>query len=182
MRKIILFLLGYFTIMPFVFCQEAIQKDVANKVFLAFQKEDFSIFNQLFFNSKDYKEILEDYSKNNIVDEIKMKNFTSPINKYDHQSKKRTKRIFKNILRAGKKLGINWAKIDELSFVYKIQKSVNSDKYSFAGHLNISYNNLKYVIFGIEGFELSSGYKLTNIKTILKGNIIRYVESDLLDH
>lgn len=79
------------------------------------------------------------------------------------------------------KLGINWTEIKKAKFIFKEAKPINSEKKSLSGHLNFIYNDTTYVIFGIEAIELSSGYKISDIRTILKGGIEKFVEPDLLD-
>jgi hypothetical protein len=63
----------------------------------------------------------------------------------------------------------------------KARRRYTEDKKSLSGHLNFMYKDTTYVIFGIEAIELSSGYKISNVRTILKGGVEEYIDPNLLD-
>jgi hypothetical protein len=88
---------------------------------------------------------------------------------------------FDRLISKGLKLGIDWTVVKKAKFVFKDNQPINSTIRSLSGHLNFIYKDTTYVIFGIEALKLSSGYKISDIRGILKGNVEQWVDPDSLE-
>jgi hypothetical protein len=154
---------------------------LAGKIIFAFKTSDFDSFKKLMFDVIDYKELLNDYIKSNHIPETKQKDLAQREKHFADSADIHYKQEFDRLLNKGIKLGIDWTQIKKDTFVFELGTRVNSDKKSLSGHLNIKFKDTLYVIFGIEAEELSSGYKISDIRTILKGGIGQYFDPDLLD-
>ncbi|MBS1655661.1 MAG: hypothetical protein JSU05_12495 [Bacteroidetes bacterium] len=181
MQKLILFFLA--TIIMTISTTGQTQKpaDLADKIITAFKTKNFDSYKQLLIDTTDYKEMLQDYFKNNHIPETEKERLVKMGQQFADSCDTENRKQFDRLIRKGEKLGIDWAKIKESKFVFENGKPTNSDKKSLSGHLNFIYNDSAYVIFGIEATELSSGYKIEGIRTILKGGVEEYVDPDLLD-
>jgi hypothetical protein len=155
--------------------------ELADKIIASFQAKDFVSYRKLLLTTADYKEFLNDYFKANHIPESGQKEFADVEKKFADSADIKFQMEFYRLLNKGVKLGIDWTQIKRAKFVFQEDKPVNSDKKSLSGHLNFIYKDTTYVIFGIEAIELSSGYKISNIRTILKGGLGEYVDPDLLD-
>jgi len=155
--------------------------EIADKLFTAFQTKSYESYKKLLFNTSDYQESLNDFFKNNNVGDSERKEFAEKKKLFADSADSQYRKEFERLLNKGVKLGIDWTKIRKGKFVFKEANAVNSYKKSLSGHLNFLYNDSTYVIFGIEAIELSSGYKISDIRTVLKGGVGQYVDPDLLD-
>jgi len=155
--------------------------ELADKIIAAFQTKDFVSYRKLLLTTADYKEFLNDYFKVNHIPESGQKEFADIEKKFADSADIKFQMEFNRLLNKGVKLDIDWTQIKRAKFVFKEDKPVNSDKKSLSGHLNFIYKDTIYVIFGIEAIELSSGYKISNIRTVLKGGVGQYIDPDLLD-
>lgn len=155
--------------------------DLADKIITAFKAKDFDSYKQLLIDSTDYLEMLEDYFKNNHIPQTEKERFLKMGKQFADSGAAENRKEFDRLISKGEKLGINWTKIEVSKFVFKNDKPTNSDKKALSGHLNFIFKDTTYVIFGIEATELSSGYKISSIRTILKGGVKQYVDPDLLD-
>ena len=181
MRKLkLLFLATVFMTTDFI-GQTLQPNDLADKMIAAFQTKDFISYRKLLLTAEDYKEFLNDFFKANHISESEQKEFADKEKHFADSAEIQFQMEFNRLLNKGVKLGIDWTQIKKAKFVFKDDKPVNSDKKSLSGHLNFIYKNTTYVIFGIEAIELTSGYKISDIRTILKGGVKEYVEPDLLD-
>jgi hypothetical protein len=155
--------------------------DLADKIITAFQKQSFADYRKLLPTTTDLKEMLDDFVKRNHIPESEQKEFVNKEKVFTDSADIEFQNEFNRLLNKGIKLGIDWAQIRKAKFVFKEDMPVNSGKKSLSGHLNFIYNDSIYVIFGIEATELSSGYKIESIRTILKEGVEEYVDPDLLD-
>lgn len=155
--------------------------DLADKIVAAFQTKNFADYRNLLLTTADYKEFLNDFFKSNHISEAEQKEFADKEKLFADSADIQFQKEFNRLLNKGVKLGIDWTQIKRAKFVFKEDKPVNSDKKSLTGHLNFIYKDTTYVIFGIEAIQLSSGYKVSNVRTILKGGVGQYVDPDLLD-
>jgi hypothetical protein len=156
--------------------------DLADKIVYAFQTKDFEIYKKLLIDSGDYKEFMNDFFKNNHIPQSEQQRFVEKEKIFADSADLKYRKEFERLLKKGEKLSIDWTKIKKDTFVFKVDEPVNSNKKALTGYLNFTYKNTVYVFFGIEAMELSSGYKISNIRTILKGGVEQYVNPDLLDN
>lgn len=156
---------------------------VADSLVAAFQKKNFESFKALLLDSTDYQEFLDNYfsQPNSSKKDKEEFNITAKVKLFTDSSNDAYLKDFERLYNKGEKIGIEWNRIKKSEFIVEITKPVDSDKKVLTGHLNFYYNDAAYVFFGIEAMELKSGYKITNIRTVLKGGILQYVEPDLLD-
>ena len=155
--------------------------DLADKIIAAFQTKNFIEYRKLLPITADYKEFLNDFFKSNHIPASEQQEYAEKEKLFADSAEIQFKKEFDRLLNKGMKLGIDWAQIRKSKFVFRDDKPVNSDKKSLSGHLNFIYKDTTYVIFGIEAIELSSGYKISNIRTILKGCVGQFIDPDLLD-
>jgi hypothetical protein len=155
--------------------------DLADKIVAAFQTKNFADYRKLLLTIADYKEFLNDFFKSNHISESEQKEFADKEKLFVDSAEIQFQKEFNRLLNKGVKLGIDWTQIKKSKFVFKEDKPIDSDKKSLSGHLNFIYKGTTYVIFGIEATELLSGYKISNIRTILKGGVDQFVDPDLLD-
>jgi hypothetical protein len=181
MQKIIFFSFASFIMSLNSSGQSLNPNDLADKIITAFQKKDFESYKKLMLDTLDYKEFMNDFFKSNHVPALEQKQLEEKQKMFADSADLQYRKDFERLLRKGEKLGIDWTQIKRGKFVFKDDKPVNSDKKSLSGHLNFTYKNTTYVFFGIEAMELSSGYKLSEIRTVLKGGVEQYVNPDLLD-
>jgi hypothetical protein len=181
MQKIILFFFALFNMTLNSSGQSSNPNDLADKLIAAFQTKDFESYKKLLLDTADYKEFLSDFFKNNHVPESEQKQFVEKQKIFEDSADLQYRKEFERLLNKGEKLGIDWKQIKKGKFIFKDGKPVNSDEKSLSGHLNFIYKDTTYVFFGIEAIELSSGYKISSIRTVLKGGIEKYVNPDLLD-
>jgi len=181
MRKLKLLFLATFFMTTDSIGQISQPNELADKIIASFQTKDFVSYRKLLLTTADYKEFLNDYFKSNHIPESGQKEFADIERKFADSADIKFQMEFNRLLNKGVKLDIDWTQIKRAKFVFKEVKPVNSDKKSLSGHLNFIYKDTIYVIFGIEGIELSSGYKISNIRTILKGRVGQYIDPDLLD-
>ena len=132
-------------------------------------------------DTSESKEFLNDFFKINHIPASEQKRFEKNLKMFADSADLYYRKDFERLLNKGEKLGIDWTLIKKSTFVFKTDKTVNSDKKSLTGHLNFKYKDTTYVFFGIEAIELSSGYKISSIRTILKGGVVQFVDPDLLD-
>lgn len=154
---------------------------LADKLIIAFQTKNFELYKKLLLDTTDYNEFLNDFSKNNHVSKIEQEEFKEKRKHFADSADIQYHKEFKRLLDKGVTLGIDWTQIKKATFVFKEHRPVNSEKQSLTGYLNFTDKEKTYVFFGIEAMQLSSGYKIYDIRTILKGGIDQYVEPDLLD-
>ena len=181
MRKLKLLFLATFFMTTDSIGQISQPNELADKIIASFQTKDFVSYRKLLLTTADYKEFLNDYFKSNHIPESGQKEFADIEKKFADSADIKFQMEFNRLLNKGVKLDIDWTQIKRAKFVFKEVKPVNSDKKSLSGHLNFIYKDTIYVIFGIEAIELSSGYKISSIRTILKGGIGEYIDPDLLD-
>ena len=155
--------------------------DLADKIINAFQTKSFEKYNKLMLDSTAYKEFLDDFLENNRVPDEQRKQFAEREKMFADSAALQFQKDFDRLLNKGIKLGVNWAHIRKAKFIFNEDTPQNSRKKTLHGHLNFTYKDTTYVIFGIEAMQLSSGYKILSIRTILKGGIEQYVGPDLLD-
>jgi hypothetical protein len=181
MQKIIFFSFGFFILTLHSQGQSLNPNDLADKLITAFQKRDFESYKKLMPDTADYKELMNDFLKSNHVPLSEQKQFEEKQKMFADSAELQYRKEFDRLLNKGEKLGINWTQIKKANFIFKEDMPVNSKQKSLSGHLNFSCNDTAYVIFGIEATKLSSGYKISDIRTVLKGGIEEYVDPDLLD-
>jgi len=155
--------------------------DLADKIIIAFRTKNFDSYKQLLIDTTDYKEMLKDYLKNDHIPEAEKERLLKMGKQFADSGDTEYRKEFERLIGKGEKLGINWTEIKESKFVFKNDKPTNSNKKSLSGYVNFTFKDTTYVIFGIEATELSSGYKISSIRTILKDGVGQYVDPDLLD-
>jgi hypothetical protein len=155
--------------------------DLADKIIIAFQTKNFDNYKHLLIDTTDYKEFLNDFFKNNHIPDDQKKEFSEKSKYFADSAGIEYRKEFDRLISKGEKLGIDWAQIKKSKFIFKDDKPTNSDKKSLSGHLNFIYQDTTYVIFGIEAIELSTGYKISGIRSVLKGGVGQYVDPGLLD-
>ena len=154
---------------------------LSEKIIAAFRKQKFEDYKMLLLNSADYQEMLKDYFENNNYPITEQKEAINKAKHFDDTADVHYAREFKRLLEKGINIGIDWTQIKKVKFVFNEQKPSNSGNTVLSGHLNFSYKDSSYTFFGIEVYKLSSGYKISEIRTVLKGEIGQYVDPDLLD-
>jgi hypothetical protein len=159
--------------------QSAKQNDFAKKVLKAFKAKDFDAYKSVAFNKRDLEELLADIQLHEKMP--RRDDFKNPLTKFDEQADSAYRVEFARILKKGEQLGIDWKDVVFSGFVYKADKAVNSSKTSVSGHLNFSCEGKNYVLFGLEATELTSGLKLSSIRTVQKGGVKEYIDPDLMD-
>jgi hypothetical protein len=155
--------------------------DLADKIIDAFQTKSFETYNKLLLDSTGYKEFLNDFLENNRVPEAQRKQFADREKMFADSATLEARKDFDRLLSKGVKLGVDWTQVKKAAFVFNEDTPENSGKKTLHGHLNFTYKHTTYVIFAIEAIQLSSGYKILSIRTILKGGVRQYVDPDLLD-
>ena len=155
--------------------------DLTDKLITAFQTQNFESYKALMLDAVDYRELSGNFFKNNRIPESEKKHFAKNEKMFADSSNLQYRKVFERLLNKGLKLGIDWTQIIKSDFIFKDDKPINSDIQTLGGHLNFTYKETTFVIFGIEAVKLSSGYKISNIRTILKGGVAQYVDADLLD-
>jgi len=155
--------------------------DFADKILITFQTKNFADYRQLVMTSTDYKEFLNDFFKNNNIPKSEQKQFEDKEKLFADSADIQIQKDFDSLIIKGVNLGIEWTQIKKAKFVFKVDKPIDSDKKTLTGHLNFIYKDTTFVLFGIEAIEFTSGYKISSIRTVLKGGIEEFVDPDSLD-
>ena len=154
---------------------------LSDKIIAAFRKKNFEDYKRLLLNSADYQEMLKDYFEHNNYPQTEQKEVIKKSKHFDDTADVHYGGEFRRLLDKGKNIGIDWTQIKKVKFVFNEQKPSNSDNTWLSGHLNFSFKDSSYTFFGIEGIRLSTGYKISEIRTVLKGEVGQYVDPDLLE-
>jgi hypothetical protein len=181
MQKIILVLISTI-IMPVNSSGQNSESDsLADKVIAAFQSKNFEKFKKLMLDTADYEEFIKDLIESNHIPESERDKFRKRDKPSAEVVKMQYRKEFDRLISKGLKLGIDWTVVKKAKFVFKDNQPINSTIRSLSGHLNFIYKDTTYVIFGIEALKLSSGYKISDIRGILKGNVEQWVDPDSLE-
>jgi hypothetical protein len=144
--------------------QSVMQIHFAKKVLQAFKAKDFNSYKSVAINKKDLEEILTDGRLHGKIP--RQDDYNIALTKFDEKADSSYKAEFNRIFKKGEQLGIEWKNVVLTDFVLKAQKAVNAFKTSITGHLNFICKGKNYVLFGIEAIELTSGLKLSSIRTV----------------
>lgn len=159
--------------------QSAAPDNLGRQLFDVFKSGDFEKFKLLLFNSADYKEVLTDpfrSSPGTESQEVQRK-----VALFDRSAASEYRKLYNRLIRKGEKTGIDWTSIEFGKFVYKEDKPVNSSKKFVSGHLNFTAHGVSYTLFGIEAMQFAGGYKISGIRSVLKGSVGEHVDPDLLE-
>ena len=153
----------------------------ADKIIEAFRLKSFDHCKSLFIDPSGYNEMLDDFFQNNHISEKDRNQFLEQRKLFVDSAELSFRHGFERLIQKGEKLGIDWSQITISRFVFEESKPKNSNKTYLSGHLNFLHHDTTFVIFGIEAIKLSDGYKISDIRTILKGGVGQYIDPDLLD-
>ena len=155
--------------------------DFANNIIFAFKTQDFQRFKSLSLDTSDYKEFINDFIKSNHISAQEQESLKQKEKLFADSADDSYKKEFDRLIAKGNKLSVDWTKIEQAKFVYEADKPVNSTLRSLSGHLNFKCGNKTFVLFGIEALLFNSGYKISEIRTVLDGGVDKYINPDLLD-
>jgi hypothetical protein len=150
--------------------------ELSDTIISAFKTKEFTNFKKLLFDTSDYKEFVDIVFKVSHIPEEQKPQFLINLKLNADSANKKYIQDFDGLIIKGEKIGIDWNKISKAKFVYK-----KTNKLFLNAHLNFICKDSSFVFYGITMIKLTSGYKLTEIRTIRKGNIEEYINSDLLD-
>jgi hypothetical protein len=154
---------------------------LATNIVTAFKNKSYNDYKKLFMDAIDYKEMLKDYLENNPLPIEEQRRLADAEKQFSDSADVQYAKAFGKLLDKGAKLGIDWTQIRKDKFIFSEDKPSNSNKQSLTGHLNFIYKDSVYIFWGVEAIKLSSGYKISDIRTVLKGGVGENVDADLLD-
>jgi len=152
---------------------------LAQKVLEAFKTKSFEAYKQVLINHRDFEEFVTDIQQHDQIQ--RQDDWKYALEKFDEQADSTYQAQFKRLLEKGEGLSIDWAEVTFSDFVYHISNAANSSKTLLNGHINFMCKGKNYTLFGLEATELSSGYKVSMLRTVQKGDIKEYVDPDLMD-
>jgi hypothetical protein len=161
-----------------LFSQSSKETEFAKTLLAAFIHKDLKTYKSLSPDDKDLEELISDIKKNSYPG-VNNDEWIQQMREMQKQADSLQTNEFDTLVKRGERLGINWPTTSFKKFVFQIDNPGNSSKSILRGHLNFESNGKSFMIFGIEAAEFSSGYKINNIRAIIKGELKKFSSADV---
>lgn len=176
----------FFIILTFIMTftsngQTSKETDFAQKITEAFKSKSFDNYKKLTSDKNDFEEFIADIQKNSLPG-VNSDKWIKSIREYGKEVDSTFKTAFDSLTKEGNIIGIDRTEVKFKKFAYRTDNPANFSKTILRGYINFTYKDTTYVLFGLEALELSSGYKISFIRAVNKGEFNEYVNPDVLEY